>query len=77
MLENVCCSRYLDSMQKFIMKLQDDLTGEAADETIRFGLDGVSFTIDLSEKHADEFHKALTPYLNAARPRTARAPSAR
>lgn len=32
--------------------LVDDMTGDAADETVSFGLDGVEFEIDLSENNA-------------------------
>ena len=49
-----------------IMVLTDDLDGGAADRTIEFGLDGVNYTIDLSEKNAGKFRKALDPYLAVA-----------
>lgn len=32
----------------------DDVDGSAADETVRFGLDGVVYEIDLTEPHADQ-----------------------
>ncbi|TKV28905.1 Lsr2 family protein [Arthrobacter sp. NamB2] len=47
--------------------LIDDLDGEEADETVRFGLDGVQYEIDLSEAHASELREALAPYVGAAR----------
>jgi len=57
--------------QKYIVQLVDDLTQQAIDdgsgESVRFALDGVSYTIDLTSEHADEFRSALTPYVNAAR----------
>ena len=34
---------------------------------VRFSLDGVSYTIDLTTDHAEEFRSALSPYVNAAR----------
>jgi len=34
--------------QKTIVSLIDDLSGEEADETVRFGLDGAQYEIDLS-----------------------------
>ena len=49
-----------------ITVLTDDLDGGDADRTIEFGLDGVNYTIDLSEKNAGKFRKALDPYLAVA-----------
>ncbi|MET8148538.1 Lsr2 family protein [Actinoplanes sp. NPDC049668] len=46
--------------------LTDDLDGSEADRTIEFGLDGVSYTIDLSEKNTGKLRKALDPYLAVA-----------
>ena len=57
--------------QKYIVQLVDDLTQQPIDdgsgESVRFSLDGVSYTIDLTSDHAEEFRSALTPYVNAAR----------
>lgn len=48
--------------------LMDDLDGSmAADQTIRFALDGTEYEIDLSERHAAEFRSALNVYVGAAR----------
>jgi hypothetical protein len=52
--------------KQVITVLTDDLDGGDADRTIEFGLDGVNFTIDLSEKNAGKLRKALDPYLNVA-----------
>jgi hypothetical protein len=49
-----------------ITVLTDDLDGGDADRTIEFGLDGVNYTIDLSEKNAGKLRKALDPYLTVA-----------
>ncbi len=49
------------------VSLVDDLDGSGADETVSFGLDGKSFEIDLSEKHAAELRDALAPFVGAAR----------
>jgi hypothetical protein len=46
--------------------LTDDLDGGEADRTIEFGLDGVIYRIDLSEKNAGKLRKALDPYLAVA-----------
>jgi len=51
--------------RKVITVLTDDLDGGEADRTVEFGLDGVSYTIDLSEKNAGKLRKALDPYLAA------------
>jgi hypothetical protein len=48
--------------RQIITVLTDDLDGGHADQTVEFGLDGVSYTIDLSEKNAGKLRKALEPY---------------
>jgi hypothetical protein len=53
--------------QKVQTLLIDDLDGGEADDTVRFGLDGTEYEIDLSAKHAEALRKALAPYLGAAR----------
>jgi hypothetical protein len=45
----------------------DDLDGSPAEGTVRFGLDGTDFEIDLSEGHAQALRGALAPYVSAAR----------
>jgi len=52
--------------KQIITVLTDDLDGGDADRTIEFGLDGVNYTIDLSEKNAGKLRKALDPYLAVA-----------
>jgi Lsr2 len=52
--------------KQVITVLTDDLDGGDADRTLEFGLDGVNYTIDLSEKNAGKLRKALDPYLTAA-----------
>ncbi len=47
--------------------LVDDLTGSAADETVRFGLGGPEYEIDLSADHAAALRAALSPYVAKAR----------
>ena len=49
--------------KQVITVLTDDLDGGDADRTVEFGLDGVNYTIDLSEKNAGKLRKALDPYL--------------
>jgi len=52
--------------KQVITLLTDDLDGGEADRTVEFGLDGVNYTIDLSEKNAGKLRKALDPYLGVA-----------
>ena len=52
--------------KQVVTLLTDDLDGGEADRTVEFGLDGVNYTIDLSEKNAGKLHKALDPYLSVA-----------
>jgi hypothetical protein len=49
--------------KQVITVLTDDLDGGDADGTVKFGLDGVNYTIDLSDKNAGKLRKALDPYL--------------
>src|SRR4051812_35793430 len=52
--------------KQVITLLTDDLDGGEADSTVEFGLDGVNYSIDLSEKNAGKLRKALDPYLAVA-----------
>jgi Lsr2 len=45
----------------------DDLDGSEADGTVRFGLDGTDYEIDLNTEHAQELRDALARYLGASR----------
>ena len=58
--------------QKVNVTLVDDLTGEPADESVSFGLDGTAYVIDLSTKNAKSLRDALAPYLASARRDTGR-----
>lgn len=49
------------------IRLIDDLDGEAADETVEFGIDGKSYEIDLSKDNASRLRDALSAYVAAAR----------
>ena len=53
--------------QKIQTLFIDDLDGTAAEGTVRFGLDGTEYEIDLNAKHAKELRDALTRYVGAAR----------
>jgi hypothetical protein len=53
--------------QKIQTLLIDDLDGSAAEGTVRFGLDGTEYEIDLNAGHATELRDALARYVGAAR----------
>jgi len=53
--------------QRIQTLLIDDLDGGEAAGTVRFGLDGTEYEIDLSAAHSDELRKALGLYLAHAR----------
>jgi nucleoid-associated protein Lsr2 len=53
--------------QKIQTLFIDDLDGSTAEGTVRFGLDGAEYEIDLNAKHAKELHDALARYLGVAR----------
>jgi hypothetical protein len=56
----------------------DDIDGGEADGTIRFGLDGHEFEIDLNREHSDELRSTLGRYISHARKvGAARRPGAR
>ena len=59
--------------QKTVITLEDDLDGGPADETLRFGIDGRDYEIDLSRKNANQFRRLIGPFIGHAR-RTARGP---
>ena len=45
----------------------DEIDGSQADETVRFGLDGEAFELNLSKAHAEELRRSLEPYVKTAR----------
>ena len=45
----------------------DDIDGGPAEGTVRFGLDGTDYEIDLSTEHNEELHKVLAGYVTHAR----------
>jgi hypothetical protein len=53
--------------QKITVALEDDLDGGPADETVRFGLGGTEYEIDLSTKNANAFHRQLASFIEQAR----------
>jgi hypothetical protein len=53
--------------QRIQTLLVDDLDGSEAAGTVRFGLDGTEYEIDLSTAHSAELHNALEQYIRHAR----------
>ena len=57
--------------QQTLVRLVDDLDETIIEngdgQTIRFGIDNVSYEIDLTNEHADEMREALSRYVEAAR----------
>jgi hypothetical protein len=54
--------------QKVVQSIVDDLDDSLdADETVKFGLDGAEFEIDLTSKHAEGLRGALAVYVAKAR----------
>ena len=53
--------------QQTFTQLTDDLDGTVATETIEFALDGVTYTIDLSEENAAELREIMARFVGHAR----------
>lgn len=53
--------------RRTIVALEDDLDGGPAEETVRFGVGGSEYEIDLSEKNAAKFRRQLAPFVEHAR----------
>jgi hypothetical protein len=52
---------------KITVALEDDLDGGPAEETVRFGVDGSEYEIDLNKKNAGAFRRQLAPFIEHAR----------
>jgi hypothetical protein len=53
--------------QRVQIVLEDDLDGGVAAETVTFGLDGVSYEIDLSDKNAGKLRDEFSSWIGHAR----------
>lgn len=53
--------------QRVQVVLEDDIDGGAADETVVFAIDGVTYEIDLSTKNAGKLRDVLAPYAAVGR----------
>ncbi|XVV17776.1 histone-like nucleoid-structuring protein Lsr2 [Actinoplanes sp. CA-131856] len=51
--------------RQIVTILTDDLDGGEAERTIEFSLDGVSYSIDLSDKNIGELRTRLDPFIAA------------
>jgi hypothetical protein len=52
---------------KTIVELVDDIDGNEAAESVTFAIDGVNYTIDLSDENAAELRSRLAPFVESAR----------
>lgn len=59
-------------VQKVQVTLVDDVDGSPAAESIKFGLDGVAYEIDLNEEHANALRESLAEWIGHARRAPAR-----
>lgn len=57
--------------QRVQIQLIDDLSGAEAQETVRFGLDGTEYEVDLTTENAAELRQALSKYVDKGRRATA------
>jgi nucleoid-associated protein Lsr2 len=55
--------------QKVLVQFVDDLDGTSSDDvtTVQFGLDGVSYEIDLNANNAEQLRKSIADYVGAGR----------
>jgi hypothetical protein len=53
--------------RKIQVALLDDLDGSEANETVSFVFDGLSYEIDLNSRNAEQFRRAVAPYIQHSR----------
>ena len=53
--------------QRVVYELLDDLDKSPATQTVKFGLDGRTYSVDLNDSHAEELRSFLAPYVEAGR----------
>ena len=53
--------------RKVAVELLDDIDGSEAAETMKFGLDGAYYEIDVNAAHADQLRRALAKFILSAR----------
>jgi hypothetical protein len=54
-------------VQRVQVQLVDDLTGQEAQESVRFGLDGLDYEIDLTTDNAEALRSTLLKYVGRGR----------
>jgi nucleoid-associated protein Lsr2 len=70
--DDLCLAVYIEERSNHMaQKVQtlfiDDIDGGEAEGTVQFGLDGISYEIDLNTKHAEALRKSLARYVAASR----------
>jgi hypothetical protein len=68
MFRDMCMRRGVRVARQTFVALVDDLDGGPADETVRFGIDGVRYEIDLSGENAAILRQQLAPFIERGRP---------
>ena len=63
--------------QRVHIVLEDDIDGTQAEESVTFGLDGVTYEIDLSAENAAALRDSLASYISSARRTSGRSSSRR
>ena len=58
--------------QRVQIVLEDDVDGGEAVETVTFGLDGVTYEIDLNDKNAAKLRDAMATWVGHGRPSSGR-----
>jgi Lsr2 len=53
--------------RKVEVKLLDDIDGSIAEETMKFGVDGTNYEIDVNAAHAEELRASLAKFVLSAR----------
>jgi hypothetical protein len=53
--------------QRVQVQLVDDLNGEEAQETVRFGFEGTEYEIDLTEENAGKLRSFMSEYVEKGR----------
>ncbi|THJ64493.1 Lsr2 family protein [Arthrobacter echini] len=53
--------------QRVQINLIDDLNGEEAQETVRFGIDGTDYEIDVTAENAEKLRSTLSEYVAKGR----------
>jgi hypothetical protein len=59
--------------QRTIVQLTDDIDGSEATDSVSFALDGVAYSIDLSDENQAALRDVLAPYVAVARKDSGRA----